>query len=152
MDTFVQLISPLMPQAQPVQQHDDDDNNNNNNTSTHAQEQTAKSVWKNVLFVFTHVDLSHAHGYYTVNSKYHARKIALKSKISRALKEKYSVTVDVPMLWISTKHETCASLKKDSASTGECDCELRCKYHSDARRRFYEQVWKRRNDPFIMAT
>lgn len=97
--------------------------------------------WKNVLLVFTHADVSHGH-----TNRHQSHKVALKTRVNRALKEKYGLDFDLPMLWISTQKYVCGFLK----GLGECDCETGHRYHSDCRRRLYEQVVKRRHLPFCI--
>lgn len=98
--------------------------------------------WGNVLLVFTHVDIVNGDA-----SRYQSHKITLKTKISKALKEKYQFKNDLPMLWISTQKYTCNYLK----GIGECDCERGARYHADCRRRLYEQVYRRKNSPFLFS-
>jgi hypothetical protein len=100
---------------------------------------TTDDFWNNVLLVFTHVDIVNGS-----TSRYQSHKVALKTKVNKALKEKFNLHQDLPMLWISTQKYTCGFLKGSS----ECDCEKGNRYHSDCRRRLYEQVWKRKNIPF----
>lgn len=101
------------------------------------------TIWDNMVLVFTHVDIVNGN-----TTRYQSQKVALKTKVNRALKEKYNLKQDLPMLWISTQKYTCGFLK----GLSDCDCEKGNKYHSDCRRRLYEQVWKRRSTPFIAAT
>lgn len=91
--------------------------------------------------VFTHADVSHGH-----TNRFQSHKIALKQKVNRTLKEKYHLDFDLPMLWISTQKYVCGFLK----GLGDCDCETGLRYHSDCRRRLYEQVVKRRHIPFYI--
>lgn len=51
------------------------------------------------------------------------------------------------MLWISTQKYTCGFLKGLSEF---CDCEKGNRYHSDCRRRLYEQVMRRKAIPFTL--
>lgn len=110
-----------------------------NLVSPHVSNQ---DYWNNVLLVFTHVDIVNGN-----TNRYQSHKVALKTKVSRALKEKYNLKHDLPMLWISTQKYTCGFLK----GLGDCDCEKGYRYHSDCRRRLFEQVSKRRNSPFTLT-
>lgn len=94
-----------------------------------------------MLLVFTHVDIVNGNA-----NRYQSHKVALKTKVNRTLREKYNLDFDLPMLWISTQKFTCGYLK----GFGECDCEKGNRYHSDSRRRLYEQVMKRRDIPFAL--
>jgi hypothetical protein len=97
--------------------------------------------WDNVIIVFTHVDLVSDH-----SSRYQAQKVYLKTKVSKALQERYAYQHELPMAWISTQKYTCGFLK----GLGDCDCERGNKYHADSRRRLYQQVIQRRHSPFRM--
>lgn len=101
-----------------------------------------QDFWNNVLLVFTHVDIVNGN-----TNRYQSHKVALKTKVNRALKEKYGLASDLPMLWISTQKYTCGFLK---GLSDFCDCEKGSRYHSDCRRRLYEQVMKRKNIPFTL--
>ncbi|KAK4516421.1 Peptidyl-prolyl cis-trans isomerase cyp10 [Mucor velutinosus] len=101
-----------------------------------------QDFWGNVLLVFTHVDIVNGN-----TNRYQSHKVALKTKVNRALKEKYGLASDLPMLWISTQKYTCGFLK---GLSDVCDCEKGNRYHSDCRRRLYEQVMKRKNTPFTL--
>lgn len=105
------------------------------------QEQEGNSFWNNVLLVFTHVDIVNGN-----TTRYQSHKLALKTRVNQALKEKYALTQDLPMTWISTQKYTCGFLK----GLSECDCERGNRYHSDCRRRLYEQVSKRKSIPFLI--
>lgn len=80
-------------------------------------------------------------------NRYQSHKVALKTKVNRLLKEKYNLKHELPMLWISTQKYTCGFLK----GLSDCDCEKGNRYHSDSRRRLFEQVSKRRNSPFTLT-
>lgn len=97
--------------------------------------------WKNVLLVFTHVDLGNALNV----QRYQSRKVALRSKVNQAIRERYHIHHDPPMLWISTQKFTCGFMK----GLGLCDCERGNRYQSDCRRRLFEQVKKRASQPLI---
>jgi hypothetical protein len=94
------------------------------------------------LLVFTHVDIVNGN-----TNRYQSHKIALKTKVSRALKQKYGLDRELPMLWISTQKYTCGFLK---GLSDFCDCEKGNRYHSDCRRRLYEQVMRRKGTPFTL--
>jgi hypothetical protein len=99
------------------------------------------SFWNNVLLVFTHVDIVNGN-----TNRYQNHKMALKTKVNQALKEKYQLNQDLPMIWISTQKYTCGFLK----GLSDCDCETGNRLNSDCRRRFIEQVVKRKDNPFIL--
>ncbi|KAI8147921.1 hypothetical protein BJV82DRAFT_593921 [Fennellomyces sp. T-0311] len=96
-----------------------------------------KAFWKNVLLVFTHADPS------TIN-RYRSSKVALKTKVGPEIKESLGLDEELPMVFISTQKHMCSYFK----GLGDCDCVHGSRYHADCRRRFYEQVWKRRNNAF----
>lgn len=102
---------------------------------------TNTDIWRNVLLVFTHVDIVNGN-----TTRYQSHKVALKTKVNHILRERYKLDFDLPMLWISTQKFTCGYLK----GFGDCDCEKGNRYHSDCRRRLYEQVTKRRSIPFAL--
>ncbi|KAI7901173.1 uncharacterized protein BX663DRAFT_487760 [Cokeromyces recurvatus] len=99
-----------------------------------------QEFWKNILFVFTHVDFVNGSAI-----RYDKHKMALKN-LFLELKVKYDIQHEVPMIWMSTRKYVCQFMK----GMGECDCERGNRYHADCRRRLFEQVWKRRNSPFIL--
>ncbi|KAG2219095.1 hypothetical protein INT45_005826 [Circinella minor] len=96
-----------------------------------------KTFWKNVILVFTHADPS------TIN-RYRSNKVTLKTKVGPEIKDYLELDEELPMVFISTQKHMCSYFK----GMGDCDCVHGSRYHADCRRRFYEQVWKRRNIPF----
>ncbi|CAO3651038.1 unnamed protein product [Cunninghamella echinulata] len=96
-----------------------------------------KSFWKNVILVFTHADLATSH-------RFQSNKVALQTTVNQDIKDRYQLDFDLPMIFLSTQRHTCSFLK----GFGTCDCERGHRYNANTRRRLYEQVWKRRSDPF----
>ncbi|KAI9313760.1 hypothetical protein BX666DRAFT_2029935 [Dichotomocladium elegans] len=100
----------------------------------------SSTFWRNVVLVFTHADASTVH-------LYRSNKITLKTKIGPEIKEMFDLDQDLPMVFISTQKHLCSYLK----GLGDCDCVHGSRYHTDCRRRFYEQVWSRRHNPFLLS-
>ncbi|SAM03025.1 hypothetical protein [Absidia glauca] len=101
---------------------------------------SSSDIWPHVILVFTHADLSTSH-------RYQSNKVALKTRVVADIKERYGLVDDLPMVFLSTQKYTCSYLK----GLGDCDCERGNRYNADSRRRLYEQVWKRRTDPLVVA-
>lgn len=99
----------------------------------------SNTFWKNVILVFTHADASNVNGY-------RGSKVALKAKVSPAIKDRFELEDELPMVFLSTQKYMCSYFK----GHGNCDCVKGSRYHADCRRRFFEQVWRRRDRPFIM--
>ncbi|CAO3652612.1 unnamed protein product [Cunninghamella blakesleeana] len=97
----------------------------------------SQSFWKNVLLVFTHADLATSH-------RFQSNKVALQTTVHQDIKVRYQLDFDLPMIFLSTQKHTCSFFK----GFGDCDCERGNRYNANTRRRLYEQVWKRRLDPF----
>lgn len=95
--------------------------------------------WSNVILVFTHADTSTVH-------LYRSHKVALKTKVGPGIKEHFNLDQELPMVFLSTQKHVCSYLK----GSADCDCIIGNRYHADCRRRFFEQVWRRRNKPFLI--
>lgn len=97
------------------------------------------AFWSNVILVFTHADTSTFH-------LYRSHKVALKTKVGPRIKEYFALDQEIPMVFLSTQKHVCSYLK----GSADCDCVSGNRYHADCRRRFFEQVWRRRNIPFFI--
>ncbi|KAI8074842.1 hypothetical protein BC940DRAFT_362930 [Gongronella butleri] len=97
--------------------------------------------WQNVILVFTHADLGKEY-------RYRDNKLTLKTTVARNIASRYGLAANLPMAFISTLSHTCRLLKGD----GNCDCQRGNRYHADARRRLYEQVWQRHAAPLRLTT